>query len=100
LDPNVALCLGTYGDPRKVGVAYERGTPVASYAHDVEEVRVFTIHKSFDRGGGQRTWFARAQGTHKDTHRRQGGRRLPGDDRVRGASYPLPGYSPPGGVPA
>jgi len=24
----VALCLGTYGDPRGVGVFYERGTPV------------------------------------------------------------------------
>ena len=28
LDPEVALCLGTYGDPRGVGVSYERGTPV------------------------------------------------------------------------
>ena len=27
-DPTVALCLGTYGDPRGVGVAYERGTRV------------------------------------------------------------------------
>ena len=26
--PTVALCLGTYGDPRGVGVSYERGTPV------------------------------------------------------------------------
>jgi len=24
----VALCLGTQGDPRRVGVSYERGTPV------------------------------------------------------------------------
>ena len=24
----VALRLGTYGDPREVGVSYERGTPV------------------------------------------------------------------------
>ena len=28
LDPDVAPCLGTYGDPRGVGVSYERGTPV------------------------------------------------------------------------
>ena len=27
-DPTVALCLGTYGDPRGVGVSYERGTLV------------------------------------------------------------------------
>ena len=27
-DPTVALCLGTYGSPRGVGVSYERGTPV------------------------------------------------------------------------
>ena len=27
-DPTVGLCLGTYGDPRRVGVSYERGTPV------------------------------------------------------------------------
>ena len=26
--PTVALCIGTYGDPRGVGVYYERGTPV------------------------------------------------------------------------
>ena len=26
-DPEVALCLGTYGDPMGVGVSYERGTP-------------------------------------------------------------------------
>ena len=24
----MALCLGTYGDPRGVGVSYERSTPV------------------------------------------------------------------------
>ena len=29
-DPAVALCLGTYGDARGVGVSYERGTPVHS----------------------------------------------------------------------
>ena len=29
VDPTVALSLGTYGDPRGVGVSYERGTPVA-----------------------------------------------------------------------
>ena len=29
-DPTVAPCLGTYGDPRGVGVSYERGTPVTS----------------------------------------------------------------------
>ena len=27
-DPTVALCLGTCGDPRGVGVCYEQGTPV------------------------------------------------------------------------
>ena len=27
-EPTVALCLGTYGDSRGVGVSYERGTPV------------------------------------------------------------------------
>jgi len=34
-DPTVALCLGNYGDPRGVGVSYERGTPVegGSYLH-------------------------------------------------------------------
>ena len=26
-DPTVALHLGTFGDPRGVGVSYERGTP-------------------------------------------------------------------------
>jgi len=26
--PTVALCPGTYGDPKRVGVSYERGTPV------------------------------------------------------------------------
>ena len=26
--PTVALCLGTYGDPRGVSVSYEQGTPV------------------------------------------------------------------------
>ena len=26
----MALCLGTYGDPRGAGVSYERGTPVAA----------------------------------------------------------------------
>ena len=29
-DSTVALRLGTYGDPRGVGVAYERGTPLES----------------------------------------------------------------------
>ena len=29
-DPTVAICLGTYGDPREVGVSYERGTPVGA----------------------------------------------------------------------
>ena len=28
-DLTVALCPGTYGDPREVGVSHERGTPVA-----------------------------------------------------------------------
>ena len=28
VNPTVALCLGTYGDPGGVGVSYERGTPV------------------------------------------------------------------------
>ena len=28
-DPTVVLCLGTYGDPRGVGVSYERGIPAA-----------------------------------------------------------------------
>ena len=28
-EPTVALCRGIYGDPRGVGVSYERGTPVA-----------------------------------------------------------------------
>ena len=27
-DITVALCIGTYGDPRGVGVSYERSTPV------------------------------------------------------------------------
>ena len=27
-DPAVALCPGTYGDPRGVGVSYKRSTPV------------------------------------------------------------------------
>ena len=27
-DPAVAVCLGACGDPRGVGVSYERGTPV------------------------------------------------------------------------
>ena len=27
-DPTVALCIGTSGDPRGVGVLYERGVPV------------------------------------------------------------------------
>jgi len=27
-DPTVALCLGTFGDPRGVGVSDERGTPL------------------------------------------------------------------------
>ena len=27
-DPAVALCPGSYGDPRGVGVSYERGIPV------------------------------------------------------------------------
>ena len=31
-DPTVALCLGTYGDPRGVGVFYEQGTPVQVYS--------------------------------------------------------------------
>ena len=29
-DPIVALCLGTYGDPRERGISYERGTPVTT----------------------------------------------------------------------
>ena len=28
--PAVALCLGPFGDPRGVGVSYERGTPCTS----------------------------------------------------------------------
>ena len=31
-DPTVALCLGTYGDPRGVGVSYERGTPEGDHS--------------------------------------------------------------------
>ena len=27
-DPTGGLCPGTYGDPRGVGVSYERGTPL------------------------------------------------------------------------
>ena len=27
-NPTVAICLGSYGDPRGVGVSDERGTPV------------------------------------------------------------------------
>ena len=30
-DPTVALCLGTYGVPKGVGVSYERETPVQGY---------------------------------------------------------------------
>ena len=30
-DPAVALCLGTYGDPRGVGVSFARGTPVVGH---------------------------------------------------------------------
>ena len=30
-DPTVALCLGTSGDPRVMGVSYERGTPVCTH---------------------------------------------------------------------
>ena len=30
-DPVVALCIGTYGDPRGMGVSHERGTPVGGY---------------------------------------------------------------------
>ena len=30
-EPTGALCLGTYGDPREVGVSYERGTPVGQH---------------------------------------------------------------------
>ena len=34
-DPTVALCLGTYGDPREVGVFNGRGTPVPGSTHKV-----------------------------------------------------------------
>ena len=33
--PTIALRLGTYGDPRGVGVSYERGTPVACFQVNV-----------------------------------------------------------------
>ena len=32
-DPTVALCLGTCGDHVRVGVSYERGTPVSHPSH-------------------------------------------------------------------
>ena len=32
-DPLVALCLGNYGDPGRVGVSCERGTPVMEHAN-------------------------------------------------------------------
>ena len=38
-DPTVALCLGTYGDPRGVGVSYERGTPVLAALRSVSLLR-------------------------------------------------------------
>jgi len=31
--PIVALCLGSCGDPRGVGVSYERGTPEGTFPH-------------------------------------------------------------------
>ena len=34
-DPTVALCLGTYGDPRGAGVSDERGTSVARLVESV-----------------------------------------------------------------
>ena len=43
-DPSVALCLGNFGDPRGVGVFYERGTLVPHFGLVLEPFR--------DDGGG------------------------------------------------
>ena len=44
----MALCLGTYGSPRGVGVSYERGTPVPAvtdiFSHNVDLTDVFPYH--------------------------------------------------------
>jgi hypothetical protein len=37
-DPTVGPCLGPHGDPRRVGVSFERGTPVGAYAGPVSRV--------------------------------------------------------------
>ena len=42
-DPEVALCLGTYGDPMGVGVPYEPGTSVGEVD---ERVAVYPAHPS------------------------------------------------------
>ena len=36
-DPTVAPCLGTYTDPRGMGVSYERGTPEEPTGNSVAE---------------------------------------------------------------
>jgi len=39
LDPTAALCLGTYGDPRGVGVSYGRGTPVLNNCMEIRTLK-------------------------------------------------------------
>ena len=43
-DPTVALCLGTCGDPRGLGVSYERGTPVHSLLRAIGQCSATTQH--------------------------------------------------------
>ena len=39
----MTLCLGTYGDPRGMGVSYERGTPVGGSLALAGDARVRSL---------------------------------------------------------
>jgi len=44
-DPAVALYLGTCGDPRGMGVSYERGTPVCHEKDEQHAERAFSMYR-------------------------------------------------------
>ena len=36
--PTIGLCLGSYGDPRGLGVSHERGSPVGLEAQGLQDL--------------------------------------------------------------
>ena len=61
-NPTVAVCPGTFGDPRGVGVYYDRGTHVRSVYTRARCEKLHSIIAMLGRGGGVSGFGCRIQG--------------------------------------